>query len=353
MSVEAIAEILSLHPIFVPFETPAYSDAAYSFFSYTLEDITGDSMPNLFVNYLTAPLGMSSTTYTAPQDLSHAIIPLNDSFSSFTFDLHDVAPAGGFYSTVHDLRRMGISILNSTLLPPVLTRRWMKPRTFTYDPTVAVGAPWEIYRAPLNRTSWMYTKGGDINVYSSLVAYLPDWDVGFTVLTAWSESDPSYALEDMIAGYLVPALEEAARTEAAAKIAGTYTESSTGSTLSLAVDDQPGLAITNWTVGNVSVFSVIGGLYGYTAPVGRLYPTSMKSKNGTQTGWKASFADASLQCGAGTGFTFNSTCQSWVRVDTLPYYGIGMDDFLIETDLTSDRAVAVMARALRYRYARR
>ena len=55
----------------------------------------------------------------------------------------------------------------------------MKPVTHTSSLTSSVGAPWEIFRMKIPRgVVDLYTKGGDIGVYSSLLVLVPDYDVG-------------------------------------------------------------------------------------------------------------------------------------------------------------------------------
>lgn len=75
-----------------------------------------------------------------------------------------------------------------------MTRRWMKPVTFTANPNVSVGAPWEIVRAPSNRTSFIYAKLGDVISYSTIMGLIPDYDVGFTILLAGAQ--PGFALNN-------------------------------------------------------------------------------------------------------------------------------------------------------------
>lgn len=53
-------------------------------------------------------------------------------------------------------------MLNSTLLPKPLTRRWMKPTSFVENYANGVGRPWEIYRVKVDGYSVeLYTKAGD------------------------------------------------------------------------------------------------------------------------------------------------------------------------------------------------
>ena len=172
-------------------------------------------------------------------------------------------PAGGFYSSINDMRCIGFSILNSALLPPAQTRRRMKPVSFTSNPTPLSVRRWEVARSPSrNRASWMYTKSGDIGLYSSQVALLPDWDAMFTGLAAGRASQTGHAnvriISDMLAATFVPALEATARAEAKTVYAGAYTGgTNSSSTLTVVVDDRPGLGTTCQTESGTDIFPLI------------------------------------------------------------------------------------------------
>ena len=61
----------------------------------------------------------------------------------------------------------------------------MKPHTHTSQFSLSVGAPWEIRRVVLpseNRIIDVYTKTGDIFAYSSIIALIPEYNVGFSIL---------------------------------------------------------------------------------------------------------------------------------------------------------------------------
>jgi CubicO group peptidase (beta-lactamase class C family) len=124
-----------------PFWTPIYSNAAFQILAYALENMTGQAFPSLLTSQILKPLDMTSTFASTPASSNKSIIPINASISWYSLDTRDSAPAGGFYSSIDDLRTLGVSIINSTLLSTAQSRRWMKPVAFTADPNFAVGAP--------------------------------------------------------------------------------------------------------------------------------------------------------------------------------------------------------------------
>jgi CubicO group peptidase (beta-lactamase class C family) len=191
---------------------------------------------------------LNGTSYNIPTSSASSIIPGGATESWYNATIGDETPAGGFYSSINDLRKIGISMLNSTFLDPAQTRRWMQPHAFTSSPNVSVGATWEILRAPSQRTSWIYTKAGDLGLYCSQIALLPEHGVGFSVLGAGAASISNVQLvSDLLAATYVPALEAAAKEEAYTVYAGTYHDAESNSTLIITTNSDPGLVISEWT----------------------------------------------------------------------------------------------------------
>ena len=306
--------------------------------------------------HLTQPLNLTSTTYDLPESKSSSVIPFNSTISSYDAAQYDAAPAGGFYSSASDLRRVGISILNSSLLSPAQTRRWMKPTSLTSNPNFTVGAPWEILRAPTTdgRESWFYTKSGDLGMYSSQMVLLPDHAAGFTVLAAGASSSSNVRiLADTVAAIYAPALEAAAREEAASAYAGTFTatahnsNNSSNSSLIIIVDETlPGLGVQEWIIAGVDMLALLRqSLAGEAGPgIGlrlHLQPSGLKSQNGTKVGWRGVFDGQSPSPDPGS---FSTDCISWFLPDALVYGVVGIDEFAF--DLGPDgRAKDVQLRA--------
>lgn len=228
----------------------------------------------------------------------------------------------------------------------------MKPVAFTADPKIAVGAPWEILRSPANRESWMYTKSGDIGLYSSNLALLPDYKVGFTVLAAGTGASPNVnILLNMLATIFVPALEVAAREEAQSVYAGSYGFAGvegTNSSMTIMVDNQkPGLGVTRLVNNGTDIFQLLRELLRTEANSKgnlsvRLYPTGLQSNNGNvkKVSWRAVYEILS------TSEADVGSCLSWINVDSLTYGGVGIDEFVFEIG-GDGKATSVEPRALR------
>jgi len=322
--------ILSTHPVYAPYHQPIYSDMAYSLLAFALENITGTPFSTIFENALVEPLNLSSTSYNAPKDLSNSIIPINDTYATFTPSLSYLQPGGGLYSSLNDVSAIGRSILSSTLLTPHSRDQWLKPAQFLADGFSAVGAPWEIYQAlGTNKTTWMYTKSGDLGKYSAYLVLLPDYDAGFTILAAGeSASSVSRVLADVAATVFVPAFEIAAKTEATQNLVGEYMGSFPNKNgggndtfeIALEVDDGPGLNMVNYTVNGVDMRDAFAQLYKVERSElqMRLYPNELTSPGPEDTqlqGFRMIRYRPSSVAKAPHGAVFSSSrCQEWYNV---------------------------------------
>ncbi|KAM0077565.1 hypothetical protein ACKRZS_009901 [Fusarium odoratissimum] len=330
--------IRTRHPVEAAFSTPIYSNIGYQIMAYALENITGTTYPDILSRQLILPLGLNSTSYAKPANTDSSIIPDSPSSSWYDVDTRDEGPAAGIYSSIADLRRIGQSILTYEMLSPSQTRRWMKPLSFTADPQVAVGAPWEIARvtSTTNRASWMYTKGGQLGMYSSLMALLPDWGVGLTVLAAGTGAS---GVVGMIPGTmvskLVPALEQAAKRQARQSYSGRYGDERNGMTVAVQ-DSLPGLGVTSWFFDGRDMFDSIrlmvsGSSTGSGNVSMRLYPTGLQTQTDGKArleSWRAVYEiiDAASPP--------SPYCASWFGVDSVTYGGVSIDEFVI--DLSAD-----------------
>lgn len=240
---------------------------------------------------------------------------------------------------------VGHAILNSTFLPAGVTRRWMKPATHTSSLEYAVGMPWEIYSFSGSRVIDLYTKGGDLGLYSSMLALSPDHNVGFTILAAGEDTDATVMqLSDQIATTIIPALEQAAKNEARKRFAGTYTLNTSNSSITITTDRGPGLKVTRWISGSKDMLGMIAQLDKLTDPSllsVRLYPTGLENLG--QVSFRAIIQALSPTQGIGP---FSRSCITWQTVDSIVYGNVGLDEFIFYLNNRGD-AVSVSPRALR------
>ncbi|KAI0022493.1 beta-lactamase/transpeptidase-like protein [Xylariomycetidae sp. FL0641] len=335
--------IALFYPSLVPFQTPAYSNVAFQLLGYALETITGKTFEQLLQETLVEPLGLNSTYLRAPEE-SKGVLPRSPAAAGWTFDLGESAAAGNMYSSVSDVSAVGRAIMSYKLLNPVTTRRWLKPFSFSTDPHASVGVPWGARRINLGAQPyrWVtaFNKAGRIGDYSSVMAIIPDLDLGVSVLLAGDlPANANFHLLDVVGDVMLPAVEEAARAEAGVKYGGHYVFANTtllNSSMTIQTDDQPGLGVSQW-YSNGTDFKWIGTVLqnGYTPvnPRIRLYPTGLEgpaADGGKRVVFKAIFEDADAPSQAEA--MFSTDCATWINVESVIYGSAAMDELIFNVD---------------------
>ena len=338
-------------PVFSPWTTPIYTNGGFALLSLALENITGRSFRTMFQEDMIKPLGMDSTALQAT-DLVHAVIPggnTSKAYNSYRNLAENDLASGGVFSSINDLAKFGLSILNSTLLPQQETRKWLKPISHTGSFQFSVGRPWEIFRVtnPINgRVSDLYTKGGDGPGYSSYLILSPDHGAGFTILITGSASTliASPAIADILTSTVVPALESQAAAEAADNFAGTYASKSPSlnSSVTLSVDPSrgAGLLVTSWISNGTDMFSWLASSAGDELS---LFPTDLRGAPVGQAGqvaFRGTFGQSKFTRDVGIFVDQTTTNLAWEDVDSLFYGGASLDLFVFDVEAKGN-AVAV------------
>lgn len=272
--------------------------------------------------------------------------------------------AGGLYSSTKDLSNLARAILKSTLLKPAQTRKWLKPHTHTASFQNSVGAPWEITRTSGltqdNRVIDLYAKNGALGLYTSLLILIPDYDIALTILSAGPAAPNNVLAETAIKTFL-PAIERIQKKHAVAHYAGSYTSSSSNSSLVLTVDEGPGLHITQWINHGRDIFAAYIALNQITRGTlnVRLYPTRLSSRTANSTATTISFraifrilappapSNRSRPTSDRDRRFLSTTCQSWGAIDSFPYGLRGTDEFVFHVEGKGGEVVSVEPRAFR------
>ncbi|KAI0424707.1 beta-lactamase/transpeptidase-like protein [Xylaria sp. FL1042] len=335
-----------LPPSFSPFVTPAYSDIGYVLLGYALEKMTGKPFQHSFEDNVVNPLNLSRTFYSAPND-SLGVIPGDRQKTTWAFNMGNESPTGSVYCSVSDLAAVGRAILKSTLLPWPVTRRWLRPVTFSSDPLSSVGSPWGVRRLPLSQNSTYqfattFNKLGSIGKYSALLAVIPDFDIGFAV-TAAGDLPATLVTDiaDTLSNTYLPTLHSIARTQANTTYAGVYKSHTANSSLTISVDaDRPGLGVGPWVSNGVNMMGLAVALaqnisvdyWDDIQPSVRLYPSGLwdaLADGGRRVGFKATFEDVALP---GIANPYTTDCATWVTASAVVYGSQPLDEFIFEID---------------------
>jgi hypothetical protein len=252
-----------------------------------------------------------------------------------------------------DLSKAGQAILNSTLLNPSQTERWLKPTSHTSNPANSLGSPWIIYSAgayPNTSMVDIYTvlsnENNNESLYSSYLGLVPDFGVGFAILSADTEAPADLnAHADIIGDVMLGALMKMAVEKAAKNFGGAYEASNINSSIVVGYDSLPGLFVQEYISHGSDFRGTLAGLVGIESPNYlsiRLYPTQRieDSGAGPKQAFRAVFQDVTELADNGT-----PTCVSWLTLDKFQYGGRGLDEFIFSLD-QNGRAVSVEIPAL-------
>ncbi|KAH6869181.1 beta-lactamase/transpeptidase-like protein [Thelonectria olida] len=336
-------------PVFAPFTTASYSNVGTILLGLVIEKVTNMTYEGWMQQSILNPVGMNLSFTSTPSD-SLGFIPTND--TNWALEIGVEAPTGGLYSSISDLLALGRSILSYDMLSPARTRKWMKPLSGTSSISTFIGAPWEIYRSNTltkdGRMIEFYTKAGDLFTYHTSIALIPDYDLVMVALVAGNEvgSSTPYQVIGDAAAALLPVIEQAGKAEAEAQYAGTYTDPSTNSSLTLSLDDGPGFSITNWQVRGIDVIAtpLFGDDPAPNPPRVRLYPMNLSTSN--QTAWRAIFEDITADEAAASDALLpwaQFSCASWGVLDRLVYQFQGRDSFVFDMVDGGEGEVAMKA----------
>lgn len=234
----------------------------------------------------------------------------------------------------------------------------MKPKTFTSSFGTSLGLGWEILRSDNvtadGRIVDFYTKTGGLYDFNSVLAVVPDYDLVIAVNMAGPQASQGilFALVTQLVWALVPAIEAAGKAEAKVKYAGTYHASTAGKvtgTITLAIDDGPGLVVSDYTSNGHGILKEWPQLVpGSDVPSARMYPTNLQA--GDQMAWRAvyDFYPGNGYAAADSQLFFpQGSCETWSELDLTSYGLRSLDDFVFTFDAQGNQTTAVTARALR------
>ena len=329
---------------------------------FIISAVTGLPVESVYRQSIFAPLGMTSSNSTTPtgvDELARCVI----TDDTFFIEGGLTSPSGGIFTTLNDLDKFGIALLNSTLLPANVTRKWMKPTSHTASLTYSVGGPWEIHRyihPATRKVTDLYTKLGDSGSYGGAVVVIPEYGAGISFADGSSDAAARGGVSNVILDYVInailQALEAQAAAEASLKYVGTYvsTDSKLNSSITISLNKSTapghptGLSISRWiSNGTDALLGVFEGV----EPV--LLPSIPKQTEGSgQVTFQAStyLQTSSYEDGPksviGPFTGFYGTNIDWAVAGQELYGGVGVKMFVFDVDAEGD-ATALSPAAMR------
>lgn len=176
---------------------------------------------------------------------------------------------------------------------------------------------------------------------------MPDFHFGFTILLASTINEPGattlvYFIMEMIASTILPEIDNIGKDQANATFGGYFVDKNTNSSLTITVDDQPGLRVSTWVNNSAQLLQPLGGSGNGTYTDFRLQP------NHLYTGDKVGFTGfwQTVPGPAYPGFV-NLNCGRWSIAGEVTYGNVAVEEFVFNIDGTTGKAIGVEPKALR------
>ncbi|KAK6526123.1 hypothetical protein TWF281_011160 [Arthrobotrys megalospora] len=348
------------HPVTAVGERAVYSNLAFTLISFALQNATGKNYSTLLDELVIQPLNLTNTG-ASPGDASKAVIPPVD--NGWGLDYGFSTPAGGLFSSINDLSALALSILDKRLLPPSKLRKWLKPTSSTPNLQYSVGFPWEIYRTTNLTPSYphtidIYAKDGGAYGYVSRIGIIDQYGVGFVVLTA-GDTEAIYPIAEATVATLIPAVEEAARSEAE-KYTGVFgSDAEAPVTANFTIDSGPGVKIQSLMRNGSDILRAIATIWesqqvslGPLSRDFRIYPMEISRSQGLGNGavvkedWRIAM-ERDTEKELPTAVAFGKTCTTWQTFDLLYYGGQPIDRVVFWLNVTTREVLGVEVPFLR------
>ncbi|KAK5659503.1 hypothetical protein OQA88_704 [Cercophora sp. LCS_1] len=342
---EALQIIMKTYPWAKSYRTPNYSTMAFQLLAYAAESIAGESFPDIIVNELIKPLNLTRTYVPIPRNETDIV---NYPEAAWELDLGDLSPGGGYSASASDLSALGRSILRSTLLPPLVTRRWIAPAIHSGSIRFSMGRPWEILRHALpatldtsnvTRNVDIYSKQGGGGVYTTLIALSPDHDMGVSILTAGDETQADFnTIRQAFLDVWLRAAEDEARNQAQATYQGTYESSDNSSIVVGLSPGEPALFVDKLISNGTDVLQYVVNSAGLGSKKGKfglwLYPMGLvDDKSDKVDGGKAGKKRVAFRGWPGlVGEKPAVDCGSWAESDRQRWGNYPGDLYVFEVD---------------------
>ncbi|EXJ58524.1 hypothetical protein A1O7_05950 [Cladophialophora yegresii CBS 114405] len=206
-------------PLFPPGMKSTYSNIAFELLGLVIANVTGMAYEEAITTSVLRPLGMNETSFTKPPD-EVAVLPKGNAWY-WDVDEGVQNPTGGLYCSAGDMSIFLRHVLTEYMDAGASGINWL-PNSFSSAGGFGswYGMPWETFRTEKilgGRSVTFFTKGGGLPGYRTIVALVPEFDLGFTIFTAGDEE----FLSDLLEMVTVPLIRAADRL-AARQIVDSY-----------------------------------------------------------------------------------------------------------------------------------
>jgi hypothetical protein len=302
-----------------------YSNLAFEVLGLVLARVTGQTYEEYIADAIFNPLGMSKSTLSLPPD-NAGVIPLQPHFWDVDEGIQN--PTGGIYTSTTDSSKYLRYIL--THYNAIATGvNWINPVSPSDNIHSFYGMPWEILHTDRvlknsRRTVRFITKGGGLPGYFSIIATIPEFDLGFTVLVA-GEYEMLPKLRNAIGETIVRAAEEVSIRQLQERYVGVFeSKSKTLNSSITIVADERGLVAEHFISNGTDVLANIRRMT--SAPwYAQMVPTLLYKDEGNQRGelWRMVAYD---ERSSEEGIIWDDYCSA--NIDWPVYADISTNEFV-------------------------
>jgi CubicO group peptidase (beta-lactamase class C family) len=258
-SADLLRALKQQNPVFAPDSKSTYSNDAFSLLGLVIERVTGETYSRYVTKEILEPLEMSSSSFEKPSD-DYAVLPVGSEI--WDCEKGVGRPTGGLYASSSDMSKFLRHVLKN--YNSIATgENWLSPASWGTGMSNFYGMPWEIFRSDkiledTGRPVTFYTKSGGLPGYFSLIALLPEYNLGVTLLVGGDQKVLAN-LRDLLLPALVKAAERAMWEYVADQYAGEMvaTDHCLNSSLTLASSPKDGLTITNFISNGTDVLKFV------------------------------------------------------------------------------------------------
>ena len=283
---EFLSGVKVQYPVFAADYQSTYSNTGFVLLGMALEKMSGRKYADVVAERILEPLGMNRTTFLKPND-EDGVIPVDPNDWGWGNELN--WPTGGLYSTADDTTAFLRSLLRSDLLKQETTNKWFHVQSEGPGLHNFYGMPWEIFRtsrvASDNRTITVFTKGGGLRGYFSNLALVPEFGLGFSILTA-GKPETLGTLQEVINQVLLTGMDRLLQRWTEETYAGTFVaEGKLNSSLELGIAASGGLEVKRWISNGTDFLDVVAKVGGWPplendanmeGMQARLFPTGLQ-----------------------------------------------------------------------------
>ena len=244
-------------PLFAPNYKSTYSNANFELLGLVLANVTGLSYEEAISQLILEPLNMTAgATFTSPPDNASVLPSGIQWYHNVDEGVHN--PTGGLFMTTSAMSaflRYVLSIFNSPGTLSMEAGNWLQPHSFTASTKSFYGMPWEILRTDKilqqsKRAVTFYTKGGGLPGYSTIIALVPEYNLGISIFLAGNGA-LLQTLGEEVSVKVINAVEDVVEKQMRHRYVGRYSaqqEEASGlnSSLRLTYDKANGLVVTDW-----------------------------------------------------------------------------------------------------------